>query len=217
MSGLGREGTWAVVSKNKKREVLELLRGYRAFHTPFGGAMPLDETGVIDASYGPSGFVEEGQYHPNGERQRLKASYDLLKHAITLVKGTPEGFIAWVLLHEPYFGDPGDPSVVAHWREKSPNKAEYHDMFVDRLAEHLKHKDLFVAWPHRMTVREEKLVERRNDEVYAEYRQIKREKRDEGLSEAKANKGAVEMAAVRHGYSPRRVYEIVSIRETESA
>jgi hypothetical protein len=50
-----------MASESKKREVLQLLRDYRAWHTPHGGAMPLDETGVADASYGPAGLIEAGQ------------------------------------------------------------------------------------------------------------------------------------------------------------
>jgi hypothetical protein len=39
------------------------------------------------------------------------------------------------------------------------------------------------------------IVERRNDEFYAEYLQVKEEKLNEGMSERKPNREAIEIAA----------------------
>jgi hypothetical protein len=36
------------------------LKDYRPFHSAFGGAMPLDETHVVDAAYGPTGVLLTG-------------------------------------------------------------------------------------------------------------------------------------------------------------
>ena len=60
-------------------------------------------------------------------------------------------------------------------------------------------------------------MERRNDEFYAVYLQVKQEELSEGLSERKANREAMEIAATRHGYGPSRAYEIVKVRQTKKA
>lgn len=184
--------------------------------------MPIDETGVLDANFSSSYPPVEGQYYPKGERQRLKESYKLYRYAVERVKRTPEGMYAYLSVMEAYFGSEADPGIVAHWRKVSPVKAQTHDWFIGRVADELEGimarvgvRDIYVSWPHRMSVKEEARLDQRNDEVYAEYCQIKEEKLAEGLSGAKANKRAVDTAAIRHGYSTRRVYEIVRIRQQE--
>lgn len=207
------------MSERKRREVLQLLREFRAWHSPFGGAYPLDETGVVDAAYGAAGYIEEGQaYKDRRERERLRESYRLLDHALTLLKndGT-EGMTCYLVLLSPYIGDPGDPSIVAEWRKKSPGTAEWHDLAVKKLAGYLTFKDLYVAWPARMSAREERQMERRNSEFYALYQRIKAELRDAGRSESKANAEAVATAAIHCGYSKRRGYEIVAARTGRKA
>ncbi len=43
-----------------EKTILDLLKLYRTYHTAFGGAMPLDETHVVDAAYGPAGMIVAG-------------------------------------------------------------------------------------------------------------------------------------------------------------
>lgn len=73
------------------------------------------------------------------------------------------------------------------------------------LAGYLKDHDLFVLFPKRMTSQEEKHIQRRNDEFYAQYRRL----REEGKKETPA----VEDAAVMCGYGTTRAWEIVGARE----
>lgn len=206
-----------MASESKRREVLQLLKEWRSFHSPFGGAFALEDATMKDASYGPAGFIEEGMEYPKKQRGRLKQSYQDLSHAIEIEKATTEGMAAWLLLHECYFGDPGDPAIVSEWRKASDYRIDYHDRFISRLADHLRHKDLYVIWPARMSVREETQLERRNDELFKEYEQLKAEKIREGLPERSANAQAVNIAATRHGYRRSRAYEIVQIRTGKKA
>ena len=69
------------------------------------------------------------------------------------------------------------PSVVAGWRRKAERgnrdakgAVELHDLAVRVLAILLYGVDLYVVFPKRMTSREEKQVERRNDEFFVPYR-----------------------------------------------
>jgi hypothetical protein len=73
------------------------------------------------------------------------------------------------------------------------------------------------VWPERMRRTEEQAVERRNNDFYEEYLQIKQEKLNEGLSTSKANRQAIEIASTRHGYRETRAYEIVKVRSLERA
>jgi hypothetical protein len=84
---------------------------------------------------------------------------------------------------------------VAEWRKKQPLSAQWHDLAVEKLAEYLKGKDLFVIHPKRMTTREEKQVERMNDEFFGLYRRIKVEKLEAGLALRNANREAIKTAA----------------------
>ena len=61
------------------------------------------------------------------------------------------------------------------------------------------------------------IVERRNDEFYAEYLQVKEEMLNEGMSERKANREAIEIAATRHGCGQTRAYEFVKVRRPKEA
>jgi hypothetical protein len=49
----------------------------------------------------------------------LAETYELLEHALVILKneGDP-GFLPWTILHAPYLGDPGDPSLVEEWHKK---------------------------------------------------------------------------------------------------
>jgi hypothetical protein len=192
-----------MASESKKREVLQLFKEYRTFWTPFGGAMPLDETGVVDATYGPAGYIEAGMNYSKGQRGPLAESYEDLEHAITLAKR--EYFTHWVILLEAYFGSEPDPDVVRLWRERGSERIGYHDKFVEAVADNLRHTELYVVWPKRMSTREEKQVEKMNDEFYSIYKRLK--------SEGHKNRSAIQQAATMCGYSEPRGYEIVRVRE----
>ena len=107
-------------------------------------------------------------------------------------------------------------SVVAEHRCKADEGLFSARLFVDRheravrlLAMFLEKERLHVVFPKRMTSREEKQVERRNDEFYSLYRRL----REEG----KRKTQAVEDAAVMCGYGKTRAWEIVGAREGRAA
>lgn len=193
------------MSEQKRREVLQLLREYRAFWSPYGGAMPLDDTGVIDANYGAAGYIEAGQEYGR-QKALLLESYAALENAITMLKaGGQDDFICWLMLLSPYLGEPGDPSIVDVWRRRGHyRRVEIHDRAVEKLSRYLRSTDLFVVWPKRMTSQEEKQIERRNDELYALYRRL----REDGENKTQA----VKDAAIMCGYSERRAWDIVGAR-----
>lgn len=199
----------------KKREVLQLLRDYRPWHTPHGGAMPLDETGVIDAAYGPAGLIQAGQAFESKHRKLLRETYRDLDHALNILKAADHDL--WISLHRPYLSDIGDSSIVAEWRKKAERgngeaqgAVELHDLAIRVLAILLYNVDLFVVFPKRMTSREEKRVERRNDELFALYKTFRY---GDGMSRSKA----IEKAAEYCGYGRSRGYEIVGLREGRPA
>jgi hypothetical protein len=161
---------------------------------PHVGAMPLDETDVMDASYGPAGLIEAGQGFGEKHRARLAKTYRALGHALKLLK------IA-------------DPSIAAEWRRKAERgnadargALELHYLGVRVLTILLHGVDLYVVFPKRMTCREEKQFERRNDEFFALYRRYRDEDR---MSRNKS----IETAAEHCGYGWFRGYEIVDVRE----
>ncbi len=102
--------------------------------------MPLDETGVRDASYGPAGLITTGAGFKEGDIEDLRDSYRKLNAAIRRLrrehkprwveewrpfrhKDAPrilrrDRFPLWAVLIGPYLGDPADPSIVDDWREK---------------------------------------------------------------------------------------------------
>ena len=117
----------------------------------------------------------------------------------------------------PYLSDTADPSIVAEWRRKAERgnedargAVELHDLGVRVLAILLHGVDLYVVFPKRMTSREEKQVERRNDEFFALYRRYRDEER---MSRNKA----IETAAEHCGYSRSRGYEIADLREGKAS
>lgn len=102
--------------ESKERDVLQLLRDYRPFVASFGGAMPLDETGVVDASYGPAGMVLMGAGFEKRDVPGLVRSYRALVTALALLRR--EHFQEWGALIEPYLSDVADSGVIADWRGK---------------------------------------------------------------------------------------------------
>lgn len=199
------------MSESKRREVLQLLRDYRTWHTPHGGAMPLDETGVIDAAYGPAGLIQAGQAFHKRDRYLLKQTYRNLDHALSILKVADHDL--WIVLHRPYLSDVGDSSIVAEWRKKAERgnedargAAELHDLAVRVLSILLYKVELHVVFPKRMTSQEDKEIDRRNDELYSLYRRF----REEGKNKTTAVKDSASIT----GYSESRAWEIVKVRES---
>jgi len=182
-------------------------------------------------SYGPAGMIRAGMAFEARDRRLLAESYKKLNLALRVLR--KEDFGAWMALIEPYLGDPADPSLPGIWREniarldrenaarkkqgKAPKTAlvwtrmrlERHDRAIRKLAGYLQDHDLYVVWPKRMSSREEKQVERMNDEFYALYLRL----RDEGMKNRQAIRTAAEMTS----YSEPRGYKIVELRNGSSA
>lgn len=177
----------------------------------------MEDSHLRTASYGPAAYIEAGWEYPPDVRARLKKSYVKLGHAVTLRKRTPRGMFQYLLLFPVFFGDSADPAIADRWREVNDYRWTQLMEFVEGLADDLEGHNLYVVWPERMPRREEKLVEKRNDEFYAEYLQVKQERLGEGLSERAANRKAIEVARTRHGYGERRAYEIVKVRAPKEA
>lgn len=193
------------MSLTRERQVLQLLKDYRAWHSAYGGSLRPEDSHLRSAAYGPAAFVETGAYWDHKDRPRMDVSYAKLEHAITLLKRDKIGFLCWLVLLHPYLGDPADPSVVTEWRKKKPELANWHDLAIKKLAGYLASHDLYVVWPKRMTSNEEKRIEQRNDELYGLYKRL----RDEGWTKTEA----VNRAALLCGYGKTRAWEIVQIRE----
>lgn len=183
------------------------MQDYRSYHSPYGGAMPLEETGVKDASYGPAGLIEEGQAFSEKQRELLAPSYKYLDDALyKLETGSPAQRNAYLTLLRPYLGDPGDPSIVDKWKQHTFDcRMEWHDIAVEELAVMLKDKKLNVVWPKRMSTRQETHVDRMNDDAWRIYKQLR--------AEGKGKSRAVSDAALITGYTERRIWQIVKIRE----
>lgn len=78
--------------------------------------MPLEDTPVRSASYGPAGMTFAGQEFESGDRRRLAESYWKLNAALRILRRDHSEL--WVPLVEPYLADPADPSLVDHWRSQ---------------------------------------------------------------------------------------------------
>ncbi len=115
----------------KEREVLQLLRDWRAWDTPFGGAASLDAVENLEAkgSYGPAGLIFAGAEFDRTDRRLLGESFGVLWHGLAcLQRGKSvgahnngdniSGAKAYNALIEPYLADPADPSMVENLREK---------------------------------------------------------------------------------------------------
>lgn len=99
-----------------RNDVLRLLKDYRAFQTAFGGARPLDETHIQQASYGPAGLITTGAEFKPGDIQGLEESYRYLRAALMVLRA--KHFQEWGALVEPYLSDVADASLVEDWRKK---------------------------------------------------------------------------------------------------
>lgn len=211
----------------KERQVLQLLRDYRSWYTPFGGAAPLDESAnMTEASYGPAGIILAGMAFAPIDRQRLRYSFRKLNVALGLLQR--DHMALWVSLVEPYLKDEADPGVVAYWRErlarldaenqrrkraKKPPKValvtmrmmlERHDKATSKLVEYLRDVDLHHVPARVMSEHEEAKTERQNAEVYAVFQRL----RVSGLTQ----KAATEQTAENFGVSTSMVERVVEFR-----
>ena len=163
--------------EQKVREVVQLLKEYRAWHTAFGGSVSLDEgANMKEAAYGPAGLIEEGMYYrdyPRPHFNALKDSYDALEKAINKIKRRPHAMFAFLLLRNVYFGDPADWRIAERWKEVGDYRLLHHEYFIVLLAEELIDTELHPIWPKPYSEKEEKSIERQNAEIYATYQRIR--------------------------------------------
>ncbi len=213
------------MSESKRREVLQLLRDYRAFMTPFGSAMPADESHLRSARFGAAGYTESGAEFAKADRARLRHSYKALDAALRILKR--DRFGEWLGLHGPYLMDGADPGLPGEWRRRldaldAENKRrraagkagrvalvttrrqlQRHDLALDTLADMLRRVDLHVVFPKRSNSRDAESVERRNDELYKCYRRLRSE-----MTKTRAVREAARLC----DYSEDRVWKIVVLR-----
>ena len=124
-----------------------------------------------------------------------------------MLKGDgPLGFTAWTVLHRAYLGDDADPSRVGRWRETKPNTAEWHDHAVGQLAFYLRFRRLYPIEPKRLSESEDKSIENKNAELFADFKRLKAG----GMRE----RNAVQEAAFTAGVSPEYVERLVEFRDT---
>ncbi len=192
-------------SEAKRREVLQLLRHYRDWHTAYGGAAELNLESM--GQFGPAGMILAGTAFDREGWSLLKESFDALERALTKLKeGGPLKTAAYLVLLAPYLGDPGDPSLVDEWRKNPTDcRPEWHDLAVKELAFYLRNVDLYVPRTSRMQTRKPATVKQMNDEFYVLYRKL----RDDGESKTKAVKTAADWC----DYGLTRAWEIVKLRE----
>lgn len=190
---LQQRGGGVLSDEAKKREVLQLLRDYRAFYSPFGGAASTDAELNLQAkgNYGPAGVIFAGTEFDKSDRMLLRQSFDALRAALARLQKSD--FQAWASLVEPYLADPADASLVDEWRRKvdeldkeneirakrkppqQPRVAlvvprmflERHDRALEKLAEDLKHTDLYAVFARPMSEEEEKAGQDQNAEIAA--------------------------------------------------
>ncbi len=177
----------------KEREVLQLLKDLRAFKSPFGGAISIDDAANMrDASYGPAGLIFAGVEFKRSDRLLLRESFGALRRALILLRLDKRtiakyengdeitGISAWSALLEPYLSDPADPSIVDDWRRKAQagyisarRFVERHDAAVERLAEYLRNEDLHVVFSKTMSENEEAKIEHQYAEMYAVFQRLR--------------------------------------------
>lgn len=188
----------------KQREVLQLIRHYRDWHTAYGGAALLNLESM--GQFGPAGMIVAGMAFDDKGLGLLRDSFEALEHALTLLKnGDSIGRAAYFVLLAPYLGDPGDPSLVDKWRkDPKDRRTEWHDLAIAELARYLRNTDLYVPWTSRMQTRKPASVKQMNDEFYALYLKL----RQEGAKQTRA----VETAAEWCDYGLTRAFEIVKLR-----
>jgi hypothetical protein len=203
-----------------------LLKDYRPFKSAFGGAMPLDETGVRDASYGPAGIVLTGVQFEKRDVELLAESYDTLDRALRELMR--HDFQLWASLIEPYLSDIADNSVVEDWREKlealdkenaarrkakKPERVALvyprlqlmrHEKAVEWLTDHLKGEDLHVVFPKLMSERERAAGDAANAQIYAYYQRVR--------VAGRTHRGAISQTAVKFEMPEDAIERVVEFR-----
>lgn len=185
--------------------------------------MPLDETGVRDASYGPAGLITTGAAFEKRDVKRLAESYRKLKPAINRL---PVSLRA-ALLH-PYLADEADPGIVEVWRERiaaldkenttrrkarKPEKVAHvytrrqlqrHDIAVHLLWQELKDENLYVVYPKLMSERERAAGEAANAQMMAYYQRVR--------VAGRTHRGAISQTAVKFEIPEDAVERVVEFR-----
>lgn len=190
----------------KMAEIEQLLKDYVAYHYPSS----LQGTMNTEAQRPGPGSWPLAKLQYLERSPLLKKTYEHLDRALEQLRR--EHWPEWLLIRTAYLDPDTSPSKVAHWRKLAKDhlgarlQLEMLEDGIRTLARYLADVELHVIWPQRMTSREEKQVERRNDELYAVYLRH----REEGTSRGKA----IEKAATECGYSPGRASKIVKLRES---
>lgn len=122
----------------KKREVLQLLKDWRTWHSAFGAAASTDAELNLDAkgSYGPAGMIFTGAEFDKTDRKLLEQSFLALWGSLTRMQRQASvgkhsscgycmpgdrditGSSAYSALIEPYLSDPADFSIVQDLRDR---------------------------------------------------------------------------------------------------
>lgn len=177
----------------KKREVLQLLKDWRAFFSPFGGAAAADSTLNLEAAgaFGPAGLIFSGTEFEGEDRKAIRRSFRALVAPLVRLQeeekvgkhseGDPiTGAKAYITFIEPYFADPADPSIVADRRKKAAKGnmvarrfTEAHDAGVEWLALDLWDVELHSVFPRLMSEKEEAEIEHQNSEMYAVFQRLR--------------------------------------------
>lgn len=164
--------------------------------------MPIDESHIRSANYGPAGYIEAGRQFDKRDLKGLARSYEYLEYALTMLKNSDkqEEILAYTILLKPYLSDPADPGIVDVWRQQliewererrrvrektparlsvwerehpKPRSMEWHDLGIHRLAHYLRFRTLYVVFPKLMSEEEEKKIEDQNAEIYAIYQRLR--------------------------------------------
>lgn len=155
---------------SKQDEVLGLLIDYAAFRAAFGGALPLDESHLHTASYGPAGYIETGtEFQEEGNVRLLLKSYGLLNVALRLLRR--DHLELWGALVEAYLGDPGDPGIIGHWRrqvaalDEENREIRRHNTLVKKGKKpgHFKHEKVGFVIPRMLLERHDEAIEKLSD------------------------------------------------------
>lgn len=168
--------------------------------------MPLDETHLRSAGYGPAGFILSGSAFTPFQAANLARSYKYLNHALTLLQnGDTADRMRYLVLLAPYLGDPADASLVDLWRKKPGDQRwVWHDEAVEKLCHYLRKIELFAVSPREMTEDEKRESSQRDARVYAHYTKMRRAGR--------RHDKAIEMAAEEFATSTDRVELLVELR-----
>lgn len=148
--------------------------------------MPLENSHLRSADYGPAGYTEAGKEFSEKDRAGLKKSYEVLDGALKrLEEGGPLKRAGYLLLRSAYLNDNADPSEVDRWRaNRADQRSGWHDLAVAELAldPEIRRADLWVVMPKRMSKDEEKKGEDQSAEICAVFER----NRATGLKELEA-------------------------------